>query len=324
MGLVAPRKSERLINLAILLLSSRRFVPRARIQEVIEDYRDKDEASFERMFERDKDELRAMGFPIETGHNDVLFEDEVGYRISPNDFELPPIDFTPGEATALGLAATVWQQASAAEQTAGALAKLRAAGIEPDAQRLTALAPRISAREAAFDPLWQAVIDRKTVKFRYRDADEVRVVEPWRLAWRNNSWYLLGHDRTRSAPRVFKLSRIADLPKPSGKADAFQVPDDAVMAEQMRSLERASADEQAVIAIRGDRAPALRRRGTPHPAPVPLPEGFTAYQVPVSRGLAAAELASYGPDVIVCEPAGLREKVLDHLRAFLAAHGGER
>ena len=39
-----------------------------------------DEA-FERMFERDKDELREIGIPLETGGNDAWFEDEVGYRI---------------------------------------------------------------------------------------------------------------------------------------------------------------------------------------------------------------------------------------------------
>ena len=105
------------------------------------------------------------------------------------------------EATVLGLASTVWQQASMAEDTAHALAKLRAVGIELDAGRLTALAPRLSAREEAFEPLWQAVVDRQAVKFGYRTADEVRTVEPWRLAWRNISWYLVGYDRDRMAPR---------------------------------------------------------------------------------------------------------------------------
>lgn len=324
MELVAPRKSERLVNLTILLLSSRRFVPREQIRESMADYQGKDDATFERMFERDKDELRALGVPIETGSNDVWFDDELGYRISRQDFELPPIDFTPGEATALGLAATVWQQASAAGQTAGALAKLRAAGIEPDASRLTALAPRVSAREAAFDPLWEAVIARRAVRFRYRDSDEVRTVQPWRIVWRNNSWYLLGFDLTKDAPRNFKLSRIADEPKAIGKPDAFTVPDDQTMRDQLASLERQGPEELAIIAVRGDRAPALRRRGTPCEPPRALPAGFRTYQVPVDRGLAAAELASYGPDIIVCEPTALREDVLAHLRRFVAAHGGSR
>ncbi|MEP6817466.1 MAG: WYL domain-containing protein, partial [Marmoricola sp.] len=59
-------KSERLLNLLILLLVSRHFVTKDRIRDAIEDYRShsSDEA-FEKMFERDKDELRSLGIPIE-------------------------------------------------------------------------------------------------------------------------------------------------------------------------------------------------------------------------------------------------------------------
>ena len=112
---MSARKTERLVNLTILLLSSRRFVPREQIRSAVEGYRGLSDDAFERMFERDKEDLRAMNVPVATGTNDSLFGDEPGYRISRTDFELPPIDFTPDETTVLGLAATVWQQASAAE-----------------------------------------------------------------------------------------------------------------------------------------------------------------------------------------------------------------
>lgn len=317
---MAARKTERLVNLTILLLSSRRFMSRDRIREVVEGYRDLSDDAFGRMFERDKDELRALGVPIEVGSPAGLFGDEQGYRISRQDFELPPIEFTPDEATVLGLAATVWQQASAAEDTAHALAKLRAAGIDPDASRLTALAPRLSAREDAFEPLWQAVIDRQVVEFGYRGGAEVRSVEPWRLAWRSNNWYLIGYDRLRQAPRVFKLSRIADTPRVVGRPDAFVVPADEVINHNAEVVTTQTADLTALLAIRGDRAPVLRRRGVPASTPVLLPTGFQAYRVPFSSGQAAAEIASHGPDVIVLEPAELRAQVVEQLRAVLAAH----
>lgn len=306
--------------MTILLLSSRRFVPKEQIRATVEGYRDSSAEAFMRMFERDKDELRALGVPIETGSNEALFSDEPGYRISRTDFELPPIEFTPDEATVLGLASTVWQQASMAEDTAHALAKLRAAGIEPDAGRLTALAPRLSAREEAFGPLWQAVVDRQAVKFGYRTADEVRTVEPWRLAWRNNSWYLVGYDRDRMAPRVFKLARMTGAPSTVGKPDAFDPPDEELIGQHTAVLTSRAADLTALLAIRGVRAPALRRRGAPADSPWPLPAGFDAYRVPFTSGYAAGEIAAFGADVVVLEPAGLRAEVVSHLRGVLKVH----
>ncbi len=318
---MSARKTERLVNLTILLLSSRRFVPREQIRSAVEGYRGLSDDAFERMFERDKEDLRAMNVPVATGTNDSLFGDEPGYRISRTDFELPPIDFTPDETTVLGLAATVWQQASAAEDTAHALAKLRAAGIETDAGRLTALAPRLGAREEAFEPLWQAVIDRQVVRFGYRTADELRTVEPWRLALRNNSWYLVGFCHDRQAPRVFKLARMVGLPSSIGKPHAFEPPDEQTVGQHTRMLTSMVVDLTAVLAIRGLRAPALRRRGVPADPPLPLPSGFQAYRVPFTSGYAAGEIAAYGPDVVVIEPDGLRADVARQLRAVLVTHG---
>ena len=87
-----------------------------------------DEA-FEKMFERDKDELRSLGIPIEVGYLDRAFEDEPGYRIERSAFELPQIDLEPDEAAVVGLAARVWQHAGLAATTTQALVKLKAAGV---------------------------------------------------------------------------------------------------------------------------------------------------------------------------------------------------
>ncbi|MEZ5201177.1 MAG: DNA-binding transcriptional regulator [Micropruina glycogenica] len=183
---MAPRKSERIMNLAICLLLARRFLDKNHLREVVEGYGGLSDAAFERTFERDKDDLRAMGVPVETGSNSTLFPDEIGYRIRRQDFELPPIDFTAAEATALGLASQVWGTATLAEHTVSALAKLRAAGVDPDASRLSGLSPSIGAKEAAFEPLWQATMTRTVVAFGYRGVQ--REVEPWILTYRRGSW----------------------------------------------------------------------------------------------------------------------------------------
>ena len=134
---MTQQKSERIMNLTICLLMSRRFVEKTRIRQVVEGYRDLSDGAFERTFERDKDELRSMGVAVETGSNDVLFPDEVGYRIRRESFELPAIEFTPAETAALGLAASVWESATQAGQATSALAKLRAARAQALASAAT-------------------------------------------------------------------------------------------------------------------------------------------------------------------------------------------
>lgn len=310
---MSARKSERIMNLAICLLMARRFIDRARIREVVEGYAGLSDAAFERTFERDKDELRAMGVPVETGSNSPFFPDEVGYRIRRKDFELPPIDFTPAETAALGLATRVWDSATQADQAISALAKLRAAGIDPDPTRLRGLAPSVGAREPGFEPLWQATISRTQVAFGYRT--QQRRVEPWAMTYRRGSWYLLGRDLTRQAPRVFKVTRIEDEVRLVGKPGAYVIP--AVdMAELLATLEPSRPDAEALVAIRHDRAPDLRRRGKAVDTAVELPPGFAAYRVNYARrGDFVGDVCAHGPDVLVIEPAEIRAAVISQLRA---------
>ena len=103
MAMVAE-KAERLLNLVILLLVARNYTTKEQIRALMEPYRASSDEAFDRMFERDKDELRALGIPLETGYVDKFFEDEQGYRIERDAFELPSIDFTADEVAVLGLA----------------------------------------------------------------------------------------------------------------------------------------------------------------------------------------------------------------------------
>ena len=54
---MAAEKSERLLNLLIMLLVQRRYIAKDRIRELL--YPDSTDEAFEKMFERDKEELRA-------------------------------------------------------------------------------------------------------------------------------------------------------------------------------------------------------------------------------------------------------------------------
>jgi proteasome accessory factor B len=312
---MAPRKTERILNLTICLLVSGRFLPKSKIREAVEGYHDLSDAAFERTFERDKDELRGLGVPIEVGSFDPLFDDEPGYRILPGEFELPPIDLDAEEASAVGVAARVWQHASMAEATMNALAKLRAAGVEPDTAQLASLEPSVQASEPSFELLWNAVLDRSRVSFTYRDGSR-RTLEPWGMTASKGRWYVIGRDVDRDATRMFKLARISDVPRRASKPGAYEVPADVDLRSLARSLAPREPTQRAVLALRSGNAAALRRRGRPATTELDLPGGFDVCSVPFSDLWSAAEeISRYGADVVVLEPAELRELVVNGLTA---------
>src|ERR1700721_2745710 len=115
---MSKRRTERLLSIVVLLLSSRRYLTAEQIRASVSGYPDAGE-SFKRMFERDKDELRELGIPLETGKSSA-FDDEIGYRIRRQDYELPEIQLAADEAAVLGIAARVWQSAELAGAAAGA------------------------------------------------------------------------------------------------------------------------------------------------------------------------------------------------------------
>ena len=95
----------------LALLYRERGYTRAELRGVVPDYQEATtDSGFERMFERDKQELRALGFPIEEVPESLLFEDDATfrYRIPRGSFTLPPLRFTAEETAVLGLAANAW------------------------------------------------------------------------------------------------------------------------------------------------------------------------------------------------------------------------
>ena len=88
------RKSERLVSLTIALLATKRFLTKNEIFNSIEGCEGEADAK-ERMFERDKEDLRNLGITIEVGSFDPLFEDEAGYRIRADEYQLEISDLTP-------------------------------------------------------------------------------------------------------------------------------------------------------------------------------------------------------------------------------------
>src|SRR6202161_1129430 len=179
---MSKRKTERLLGLVVCLLSTSRYLSADQIRAAVPGYPEQDDL-FKRMFERDKEDLRELGVPLETGLNHP-FDDDPGYRIRRQAYELPELRLEADEAAVLGLAARVWRRAELAGAAAGALLKLRAAGVD-DPQDLPehGVEPRRGPREPAFGPLWEAVRYRRPVTFAYRAAGrsqpQRRDIEPW-------------------------------------------------------------------------------------------------------------------------------------------------
>ena len=206
---MSKRKTERLLSLVVCLLSSQRYLTATQIRAAVPGYPDSFDA-FKRMFERDKEELRELGIPLDMGSQRAARRG-VGYRIPRQEYVLPDIRLEPDEAAVLALAARVWRRAELAGAAAGALLKLRAAGVEAEETSQPGIEPRLTG-EAAFGPLWEAVRDRRPVTFRYRavgrSEPQQRQLEPWGVVNRHGRWYVAGHDQARDAVRVFRLSRI--------------------------------------------------------------------------------------------------------------------
>ena len=143
----------------LVLLYTRRPLAKAQIRQLVPQYgQSASTEAFERMFERDKDELRELGIPLVTEDIDPLHEDEPGYRIHQREYALPDISFEPDELAVLGLASRTWAQASLAGPAAQALRKLRAAGVERDVDALIGIEPRLRTTEPAFDAVKDGVL----------------------------------------------------------------------------------------------------------------------------------------------------------------------
>lgn len=323
---VSRTRTERLVNLVICLLATRRFLTAAQIAATVPGYEHdpddpRDHEAFQRKFERDKAELRELGVPLETGTNSV-FDSEPGYRIARRQYALPDIPLEPDEAAAVGIAARLWRHAGLAAAASSGLAKLRAAGVDVDPQATLGVEPVVTV-DPAFAPLTAAARERRTVSFDYRvpqrDEPTTRRLQPWGVvSWRGR-WYVVGHDLDREAVRCFRLSRIVGAVRTVGRPGAYPPPPPGAdlishVARWTGPIERTG---QATVLVRPGRATGLRRRAE---QTVPGPDGDRLLLRYADPEALAATLVGYGADVRVLDPPELREAVIQRLKETVARH----
>lgn len=221
-----------------------------------------------RMFERDKDELRAFGVPIETISDG---EGGAAYRLQHKDFYLPylgvvaperagppervdrfgyralqSLQFEPDELEAVAAAGARVRTLGDPLLAAEAESALRKLGADlpldpddPDEIALLRRGPEASA--ATFQVLNDALVRRKVVEFEYYtiagNRTETRAVEPYGVFFLGSHWYLTGHDRRRGELRTFRLSRMTAprLGDARHHTPDFEIPADFRLREHAQS-----------------------------------------------------------------------------------------
>lgn len=222
-------KAERLLNLIALLLETGHPLTAQAIRETVPGYDQESWDSFKRMFERDKDDLREMGIPLELAPTDI-WETEEGYRIPKERYYLPDLRLEDDEVAALWLAAGLLRlQDPGAARTA--LLKL-SGDLPPEAERssLSWMTADLGLAVPGLDRAFEAVTVRKSVTFRYRGSGgrRSRTVDPYGLVHRRGSWYLVGRDHENGQVRSFRLDRMEaglHIVDPGRPGSEYEVPE---------------------------------------------------------------------------------------------------
>jgi proteasome accessory factor B len=269
----------------------------------------------ERMFERDKDDLRSLGIAIELGTFDPIFEDEAGYRITPASYQLNLGELDGTDIALLSLAATAWSGAALERESTSALIKLASMGIDSDSEALSLLTPLVSGTDQNFALITDAIVRRSEIEFEYLSASlskQVRTIAPYSMRGQSGSWYLVGFDREKDSLRTFRLDRIVSEVSVSKKVHSFEIPE---------TLPDQNGDESkdfAILHVRKHRGHQLRSLSR-HVEPGDDWDEITLSIVDESWLLRA--ILWHRDDVIVLKPPALRERVINSLKELRVLHG---
>ncbi len=317
---------ERLFSLVLALLATENGLTKNEILSTVQGYRQSfdhsgDNSNLERKFERDKDDIRELGVPLETvqAPGDPGNNQNLRYRIPRGEYELPiDVSFSPEETTLLNLAAMVWREGSLSAESRRALLKLRSLGVSAD-EPVLGYAPRVRVRDAAFEPLSSALEKHAWVRFSYLKPGEndarVRIAKPLALIQHQGRWHLYAHDEEGVA-KTFLLRRIVSAIATTGKT--FPPPQENESERALRELEAVWNSNTAFVEVAPGTDAETRlakRRGTVVAQTGELELHYSDVNI------FADELASFGPEVLVVSPPDLRAAVIARLERTAADHG---
>ncbi|MFZ4516680.1 MAG: helix-turn-helix transcriptional regulator, partial [Acidimicrobiia bacterium] len=297
-----PDRLERLATLAANLLDTRIPLTLDDIAERVPGY-PPDRASFKRQFERDKATLREIGVPVNVETLDHL-GGEVGYRIRPEEYALPPLHLTPDETAALHIA--VHAIAIEGDDARAALWKLGGTtqtGIAP-----VGLIPSFPALATLFD----AYRARAAATFTYRG--EERILDPYGLVFARGHWYVAGFDHDREAIRSFRVDRI-DGEVQIGPPDTVERPADLDVCALVTNNPAQFADGDAIAVDLLVDAPHVdeARRRYPDATVTPHPNGAVVTVPVTSVDAFLGSVLAFLDGVTVLGPDTVRAAIITHL-----------
>jgi proteasome accessory factor BC len=229
----------RQLSLISFLMANGRPVSALEIKREVEGYSSMNDDAFARRFYADRAELDSLGISLQVEKPaEGFFEAEL-YALPPENYYLPPIEFTDGELaalrTALGLLDGEFAYAEPLRLALQQVSWGRPSPLEEtDSTSIDVkLAPSSGGRELSqrLAKIETAISRRKTIEFSYysmqRDQVSDRKVDPYHLVFRNGQFYLIGHSHEREEVRVFRLSRIRAKVSYATKAEHdFAPPED--------------------------------------------------------------------------------------------------
>ena len=311
---MSDRKTERLINLTLALLATKRYLKKSEILSNVAGYEGTQEAK-ERMFERDKDDLRSLGIEIEVGDLDIFFEDEPGYRIPQKSYELNVPNLSGRELALLSIASSFWNDSVLAPNAQSGIRKLQSLGIPATLEFEFRMKYRFDNPSELLEEIAKAILQKSRIKFAYDSSSlKVRHLEPYRIVFWNSYWYLIGMDIDRMGIRLFKLSRFLGGIEISKKKNEFEIPSDFAVADHLPKSD-VEVIHSAKIEIRRETGTLLRQRGKL------LSQGseYDTYEINYeNERVFLRELIWHGVNVRILEPANLKEQLLAIVDGVLA------
>jgi proteasome accessory factor B len=305
---MSSQKTERLINLTLALLASKRYLSKAEILRNIPGYEGSPETK-ERMFERDKDDLRSLGIQIDVNNFDPLFEDEQGYLIKSDSFQFAENEFTKEELLLLTMAANLWHDSAVEIDSQNALLKIQSLSGPVENDMTTTPTLRITEDWQLLVSIFTAVQNKQILEFSYRG--KKRQVNPYGLYSSNGFWYLIAFEI--NVIKSFKLVRIEGEVDLIGEKDAFEKPDNFNVGNFLKE-ESNSVSLVSKLQVRKGAALSLRKKFTVKD----LDSEWDLMDIPYTNEQELLEMVLWhGTDLKLIEPAALRQLLVANLESYL-------
>lgn len=305
---MSSQKTERLINLTLALLASKRYLSKAEILRNIPGYEGSPETK-ERMFERDKDDLRSLGIQIDVNNSDPLFEDEQGYLIKSDSFQFAENEFTKEELLLLTMAANLWHDSAVEIDSQNALLKIQSLSGPVENDMTTTPTLRITEDWQLLVSIFTAVQNKQILEFSYRG--KKRQVNPYGLYSSKGFWYLIAFEI--NVIKSFKLVRIEGEVDLIGEKDAFEKPVNFNVGNFLKE-ESNSVSLVSKLQVRKGAALSLRNKFTVKD----LDSEWDLMDIPYTNEQELLEMVLWhGTDLKLIEPAALRQLLVANLESYL-------